>query len=102
MITMTILNSTEIEEGTYKAVVDNVEDEIARIFIEEDGKDVGCLHINENDIPLKTVSQDSIYEIHISSEEITGWKFLQEETHNRKERMRQKFDDLSSRYNSEE
>lgn len=99
---MKIPNNTQIEDGIYKAVIDSVEDGIARVFIEEDEEDIESLHIDESDMPLETVSQDEIYEIHIKSKEITGWKFLQEETNRRKERMRQKFDDLSSRYNSEE
>lgn len=98
---MTLLDGDEpIEDGTYTAVVDNVEDGIARIFIEDDETEIGCVHMEEEDFPMKQLGENEIYKVCIKSEKIAGCRFDQEETQNRIERMQEKFDRLSSRRDS--
>lgn len=86
-----------LEDGTYTAVIDSIEDGKATVFFEQDGTELASAVLPATDLPTRGRSADSILEIQIENGTIVNWTYDEERTQSRIEQAQDRFDRLSSR-----
>lgn len=86
-----------IEDGTYTAVVDAIEDGQARLFLEQDGEDVADTTLDAEQLPEEARHQDAILTVIVAEGEIQEMEYDPEATESRKEAAQDRFDRLSKR-----
>jgi len=84
-------------DGTYTIIVDGIDDEIARIFIEKDGEEIGDLTVPADTIPEEGRQPDAILHIEITDGNLTSIEYDPAETETRKSAAQNRFDNLSER-----
>jgi hypothetical protein len=87
----------DLEDGTYTAVVDSIEDGLATVFFEADGEDVASATLDADVLPAEDRHEDAIYTVDVEAGEVTQWEYDAEETTERAEAAQDRFDRLSSR-----
>ncbi|MFC7076179.1 DUF3006 family protein [Haloarcula halophila] len=90
-----------LDDGTYTAVVDTIEDGFATVFFERDGAEVGNAVLEEAAMP-EAAGQDAIFSVEIESGSITDWAYDADTTESRQDAAQSRFDRLSSRPPSDE
>jgi len=83
-------------DGTYTATVDRIEEGVAVLLVEEDGETVAERHLDGCDLP-EDAGEGAVLEATFEADDPVGLEPLPEETTERRERMRERFDRLSSR-----
>jgi hypothetical protein len=91
----------DLDDGTYTAVVDTIEDGFATVFFERDGTEVGHAVLEAATMP-EAAGQDAIFAVEIESGLITDWAYDADTTESRQDAAQNRFDRLSSRRPSDE
>lgn len=87
----------DVEDGTYTAVVDSIEDGLATIFYEQDGENVASEVRDPSDLPEDGRHADALFRVDVSDGEVLDWEYKPEETEERQDAAQDRFDRLSSR-----
>jgi len=88
---------TDLEDGTYTAVVDSIEDGLATVFFERDGEEVGNRVLDATDLPESGRHADAILSVTVDDGDVEEWTYDEERTENRREAAQSRFDCLSRR-----
>lgn len=83
-------------DGTYAATVDRVVEAQAVLLIEDDGETVAERHLPASELP-EGAGEGAVLEVTLEGGEVVEVSHRPEETAERRERMRDKFDRLSRR-----
>ncbi|QLH77244.1 DUF3006 domain-containing protein [Halosimplex rubrum] len=86
-----------LDDGTYTAVVDSVEDGFATVFFERDGDEVGNAVVESSDLPESARHADAILSVDIEGGTVASYDYDPERTESRNEAAQNRFDQLSSR-----
>lgn len=89
-------------DGTYTAVVDRFEEELAVLLLEENGETVGEVVVDQERLPEKGQHVDAVLQVELENDELVDVTYEEQETDDRSERAQRRFDDLSQRPPSEE
>lgn len=84
-------------DGTYTAVVDRFEDGLAVLLLEADGETVGERTLDRAALPEDGRHVDAVLRVEVRDGDVAGVSSEPEESAERSERARRRFDDLSSR-----
>jgi hypothetical protein len=84
-------------DGTYTAVVDRFEDELAVLLLEADGETVDELVLSKERLPEDRRHVDAILTIDISDQNVVEIDYREDETEARADRAQNRFDELSQR-----
>lgn len=87
----------DVDDGTYTAVVDSIEDGFATVFVERDGEDVASETLDVSRLPEAGRHADAILSVTVRDGEIAEWSYDPETTDDRKQAAQDRFDRLSSR-----
>jgi DUF971 family protein len=87
----------DLDDGTYTAVVDSIEDGLATIFYEHDGEDVASEVRDASDLPEAGRHADAIFTVDVRDGGVVEWSYDPAETQERQELAQNRFDRLSSR-----
>jgi hypothetical protein len=86
-----------IPDGTYTAVVDRIEDDLATLLLEEDGTDAYQLDVDPEILPTEAQQPNAILTVEISDGELATTTYEPEETETRQESAQSRFDRLAER-----
>jgi len=86
-----------LADGTYTVVVDAIEDGRGRLFIEQDGEEVGDTVVSADRLPEAGRHADAIVEVTIASGEVVELRYLPDETTARASAAQRRFDALADR-----
>lgn len=86
-----------IPDGTYTAVVDRIEDDLATLLLEADGEDAYQLDVDPCVLPADARQADAVLTVEVSGGELLDAVYQPEETETRQESARSRFDRLSER-----
>src|SRR6056297_1247413 len=84
-------------DGTYTAVVDRFEGDQAVLLLEDDGETVGERVLDRGRLPADGGHVDAVLRVELQDGDVVDASYDPDETTNRSERARRRFDDLSSR-----
>lgn len=87
----------DLDDGTYTAVVDSVEDGLATVFFEADGTEVGSAVLDAAALPEPGREADAVVTARVEDGAVVEWTADAEATADRAERAQSRFDRLSSR-----
>lgn len=90
------------EDGTYTAVVDRFEEELAVLLLEADGETVDEMVVDREVLPEDGRHVDAVFEVEIEDDDLVAGDYLESETTERAERSQRRFDSLSQRPPSDE
>ncbi|MCU4719678.1 DUF3006 domain-containing protein [Halapricum hydrolyticum] len=88
--------------GTYTAVLDRFEDELAVLLIEDDGDVVSDVTIERSDLPQPGRHQDAIFDVEFEDGEVVSVVYDSETTEKRSRAAQSRFDRLSRRLPDDE
>jgi hypothetical protein len=91
-----------LADGTYTAVVDNIEDDLATVFFEEDGTDVASAVLDASALPAAARQADAVLTARVEGGVVVEWTYDPERTTSRADQAQSRFDQLSSRPPSDE
>jgi hypothetical protein len=86
-----------LADGTYTAVVDGIEDDLARVFFEQDGEEVGDVLLEVSALPEAARHADAILSVTIADDELIAVEYEPDETEARQDAAQDRFDRLSKR-----
>lgn len=86
-----------LADGTYTAVVDNIEDDLATVFFEEDGSEVANAVLDASALPAAGQRANAVLSARVVDGAVVKWTVDLEETLARVEQAQDRFDRLSSR-----
>lgn len=84
-------------DGTYTAVVDRFENGLAVLLLEADGETVGERTLDRTRLPEDGRHVDAVLRVEVRDGDVAGVSSAPEESAQRSERVRRRFDGLSSR-----
>lgn len=90
-----------IPDGTYTAVVDEVEDSLARLELEDANEELYDLVLDIVELPAAGRETGSVLTIKFVDSEVTDAEFDPEATERRSETAQDRFDQLSRRPNKD-
>lgn len=96
------MSVSNLEDGSYTAVVDSIEDGLATVFFEEGSADVGNSVFDASHIPEAGRHADAIFWVTVEDEFVVEWNYQEDETEQRKDAAQNRFDRLSKRPPSDE
>ncbi|MBX0297212.1 DUF3006 domain-containing protein [Haloarcula nitratireducens] len=85
-----------IPDGTYTAVVDRIEDELATLEVQGDDERYSLV-IDETTLPADARHADAIVELELEDDEPVEIVYQEQETVKRKDEAQNRFDRLSKR-----
>ncbi|SFR96744.1 Protein of unknown function [Halomicrobium zhouii] len=88
-------------DGTYTAVVDRFEADLAVLLLEDDGETVGEVVVDEEALPEDGRHVDAVLAVELDDDELVGVTYEEAETEDRSEQAQSRFDSLSQRPPSE-
>lgn len=88
-------------DGTYTATVDRIVEGQAVLLVEADGQTVAERYLPEPELP-DDAGEGAVLELTLERGELVDLAYRPEETTERRERMREKFDRLSRRLGEED
>ncbi|QAU14084.1 DUF3006 domain-containing protein [Halorubrum sp. BOL3-1] len=91
------MSDIDLPDGEYTAVVDAIEDGIARVFFEQDGRDVGDSLFDPSQLPPDGRQADAILMVVVQDGDLVDVTVDTEATQQRRESAQDRFDRLSSR-----
>lgn len=89
--------TVELLDGTYTAVIDNVEDGYATVFFKRDVDEVGNAVIAAGQFPVDPQHDDSVLTVILTDGEVEEATYEPEETIERSSAAQDRFDRLSKR-----
>jgi len=84
-------------DGTYTAVVDRFEEDLAVLLLEADGDTVGEVVVDEAALPEDGRHIDAILRVELDDDQLVDVTYEEAETEARSERAQSRFDSLSQR-----
>ena len=90
-----------ILDGTYTAVVDEVEDSLARLELEDANEELYDLVLDIVELPAAGRETGSVFTIEFADNEVTDVEYHPEATESRSETAQNRFDQLSRRPNND-
>lgn len=84
-------------DGTYTAVLDRIEDDLAVLEVSDDDDDTHELVVDVADLPEEGRHPDAVFEVEVSDGEIETATYDELQTEAGKEEAQDRFDRLSSR-----
>lgn len=84
-------------DGTYTAVVDRFEDELAVLLLEEGGETVDEVVVDQGRLPEDGRHVDTVVQVELEAGELTEVTYEAEETADRSAEAQRRFDELSQR-----
>jgi len=91
------MSDIDLPNGEYTAVVDTIEDGLATVFFEHDGKDVGNAVLDASKLPSDAQHADAILTVTLNDGDIKAASYNPEATDTRAEATQDRFDRLSER-----
>lgn len=91
-----------LENGSYTAVVDSIEDGLATVFFEQDGTEMGSAVIDSTALPTEAQHADAILEVTVEDGEMLEARYDPEQAKERKEAAQDRFERLAERPSSED
>lgn len=85
-----------IEDGTYTATVDRIEEGVAVCLLEDDGEVVDECHLDPRRLP-DDCDEGAVLELTVRDDRVEELRFDPERTAERRERAQRRFDRLSRR-----
>ena len=89
-------------DGTYTAVVDRFEEELAVLLLEADGETVRELVVEQGILPEEGRHVDAVLDVKLVDGKLVDSTYKDAETVERSEDVQRRFDDLSQRPPSDE
>lgn len=86
-----------LEDGTYTAVLDRLEGDLAVLVVEDDGRAIDDLVVPIEDLPEDGRQPDAVLEIEVACGDLTDATFEPAETDERAESAQDRFDRLARR-----
>lgn len=86
-----------LADGEYTVVVDTIEEGLATVFLEQNGKEVTNAVIDAKALPVDARHADAILTSNIADGEFDRLRYDPERTKTRKQDAQDRFDRLSSR-----
>ncbi|MGZ0746110.1 DUF3006 domain-containing protein [Haloparvum sp. AD34] len=86
-----------VPDGTYTAVLDRFEGDLAVLVLERDGEDVAEIAVDRERLPAPGRQQDAVYELVVDDGDVTDLDYDPDATSERTERVQDRFDRLSER-----
>ena len=96
------MGEIELPDGSYTAVVDSIEDGLARVFFEQDGEEVGDAVIDASQLPSDGRHADAILSVSLHDYQLETAIYKPEKTVDRAEEAQNRFDRLAKRPSSDE
>lgn len=93
---------TSIADGTYTAVVDRLEDDLAVVLIEDDDSVIGEVAMAADSLPPDGQHVDAVLTVEIGNGALVDAWYEEAETHARQEGAQSRFDRLADRPPSDE
>jgi hypothetical protein len=87
----------DLPDGQYMAVVDSIEDGLARVFFESDGEQVGDALMQASALPEAGRKADAILTVTVKSGQLAEAEYDPERTEARRDAAQGRFDKLSTR-----
>jgi len=84
-------------DGTYTAVVDRFEDDLAVLLLEDDGETVGEVAVDAGRLPEVGRHADAVLVVELADGELVDAAYDAAETTDRAEAAQSRFDELSRR-----
>lgn len=84
-------------DGTYTAVVDRFESDLAMLLLENDGETVDQIVVEQATLPEDGRHVDAVISVELEDDEVIGCTYEERETRNRSDRAQRRFDELSHR-----
>jgi len=84
-------------DGTYTAVVDRFEDDLAVVLLEADGDTVGEVVLAKERLPEDGQHADAVLTVELEDGTVVDITYEEQETEDRIEQAQQRFDELSQR-----
>lgn len=88
--------------GEYILVVDAIEDGLARVFLEQDGTEVGSTVVSVDQIPQAGRHADAVLAVTIADGALADLRYLPDTTRERKTAAQRRFDDLADRRSADD
>ena len=89
-------------DGTYTAVVDRFEADLAVLLLEDDGETVCEVVVDEEELPADGRHVDAVLAVELEDDEVVDVTYEEAATEDRSERAQSRFDSLSQRPPSED
>lgn len=86
-----------IDDGTYTAVVDRFENDLAVLLVEGEDDQVGELVVDQEELPEDGQHVDAVVTVAVEDGELVEVTYLDGETDRRKDAAQSRFDRLSER-----
>lgn len=87
----------ELLDGTYLAVLDRFEEDVAVLLIEDDDRVVAEELVNRRRLPADGRHQDAVFKVRFDDGEVVSLTYDPETTEQRSRRAQDRFDRLSKR-----
>lgn len=88
--------------NTYRGVLDRFEGNLAVVLLEQDGKTVDEIVIDQEDLPQEGQHQDAIFRVKIGNDGLKDVTYRPQETSNQSDEAQSRFDQLSERSQNNE
>lgn len=83
-------------DGTYRAILDRIEDGVAVLLVEEDGETIEEVHLEPDDLPADAAA-GAVLSLEFDDGTLETVTHRPEETGRWKQELRSRFDDLAER-----
>jgi hypothetical protein len=91
-----------IPDGQYTAVVDRIEDGLAAVLLEEDGRDAYELLVEPAELPEDGQHANAVLTVEVQDGELVKASYDPDETEERRDSAQSRFDRLSERPSSDD
>jgi len=91
------MTTIDLPDGDYTAVVDSIEDGLARVFFEQDGEEVGNAVIDPAELPADGRHADAVLTVELRDSVIISQHYEPDQTETRSDTAQERFDRLSER-----
>ncbi|WP_251329470.1 DUF3006 domain-containing protein [Haloplanus pelagicus] len=91
-----------VDDGTYTAVLDRFEEEVAVLVLESDAETIGHVVVDTETLPAEGQHQDALFTVVIRDDTLTEATYRPNRTEKRRETAQSRFDRLSERSDSEQ
>lgn len=85
------------DDGTYTAVVDRFEEDLAVLLLEADGETVGEIVVEQNQLPEAGCNVNAVLVVELIDEELVDVTYQDDATTERTKKAQRRFDELSKR-----
>ncbi|AZH24785.1 DUF3006 domain-containing protein [Haloplanus aerogenes] len=90
-----------VTDGTYTAVLDRFEDDVAVLVLESDDETLGQVVVDAETIPAEGQHQDALFTVVMCGGELAEVTYHPDQTEERRETAQSRFDRLSERSDSD-